>query len=97
MPQLWAPRRLLQAGGWRGRRAQRIRDLVNVARDCIIEIGRELIAAKGTPHGTWLPSTEREFGWSRQTASNFMRVTEAFGDKLPRLGKLPSLSIEATA
>jgi hypothetical protein len=37
-------------------RAERIRSLVNVARGCIIEIGRELIAAKAElHHGQWLP------------------------------------------
>jgi hypothetical protein len=34
--------------------AQRIRDFVGVARTCIIEIGRKLIAAKAeVAHGDW--------------------------------------------
>ena len=77
-------------------RAQRIRDLVGVARTCIIEIGRELIAAKAeVSHGEWLPWLDREFGWSQQTASNYMRVAEAF--KLPSLGNSGGLTIDATA
>jgi hypothetical protein len=57
-------------------RAQRIRDL---ARTCIIEIGRELIAAKAeVAHGEWLSWLEEEFGWSDDTARNYMRVAEVF-------------------
>jgi hypothetical protein len=44
-------------------RAQRIRDLVGTTRTCIIEVGRELIAAKGElSHGEWLPWLDVEFG-----------------------------------
>jgi hypothetical protein len=43
-------------------RAQRIRDLVGVARTCIIEIGRELIAASDeVPHGEWGAWLAKEF------------------------------------
>jgi len=46
--------------------------VVEVARGCIIEIGRELIEAKkGVPHGRWLPWLEDEFGWSDRTARNY--------------------------
>lgn len=76
--------------------AQRIRDLVNVARGCIIEIGRELIEAKTMiGHGGWLPWLDREFGWSDETARKYMRVAEAF--QIPtRLG-FEGLTIDATA
>src|ERR1700704_5161966 len=41
----------------------------------IIEIGRRLSAAKGIAgHGGWLPWLEREFGWSDDTAINYMNV-----------------------
>ena len=51
----------------------------------IVEIGRRLTLSKdgdkdrGIPpigHGNWLPWIEREFGWTEQTALNFMRVYE---------------------
>jgi hypothetical protein len=43
----------------------------------IIEIGRRLIECKKiVGHGGWLPLLEREFGWTDDTALNFMRVFE---------------------
>lgn len=43
----------------------------------IIEIGRRLSEAKKIAgHGNWLPWLEKEFGWTEQTALNFMRVHE---------------------
>ena len=43
----------------------------------IIEIGRRLTEAKQVAgHGNWLPWLDREFGWTEQTALNFMRVHE---------------------
>jgi Protein of unknown function (DUF3102) len=60
-------------------RAQRIRDLVGTARICIIEVGRELIAAKAeVAHGDWLPWLDQEFGWSEDTAQNYMRIARGF-------------------
>jgi hypothetical protein len=54
----------------------------------IIEIGRRLTDAKKIAgHGNWLPWLEREFGWSRQTADNFINVYEANG-KVPNFGNL---------
>jgi hypothetical protein len=42
----------------------RSRDLVGVPRRRIIEVGRELIAAKAeAAHGDRMPWLEREFGW----------------------------------
>jgi hypothetical protein len=39
----------------------------------IIEIGRRLAEAKRlVGHGNWLPWLNREFGWTEQTALNFM-------------------------
>jgi hypothetical protein len=77
-------------------RAQRIRDLVGVARVCIIEIGRELIAAKGkVAHGEWLPWLDAEFGWSEDKAHRFMRVARAF--QIPHCAEFAGLTIEATA
>ncbi|KKK66329.1 hypothetical protein LCGC14_2965200 [marine sediment metagenome] len=46
----------------------------------IIEIGRELTAAKKTlGHGHFLPWIDAEFGMSDQTARNLMNVHERFG------------------
>jgi hypothetical protein len=60
-------------------RAERIRSLVNVARGCIIEIGRELIAAKSeVEHGEWLNWLKDEFGWGHATASNYMNAADKF-------------------
>jgi hypothetical protein len=75
-------------------RAQRIRDLVGVARTCIIEIGRELIAAKAeVAHGDWLPWLKEEFGWSIRTADNYIAVARKFAS----VANLENLTIDATA
>jgi Protein of unknown function (DUF3102) len=43
----------------------------------VIEIGRRLTDAKRIcGHGNWLPWLEREFGWTDDTALNFMRAHE---------------------
>ena len=47
-----------------------------VIRD-IIEIGRRLTEARALAgHDGWLPWLEREFGWSDDTALNYMRLYE---------------------
>jgi hypothetical protein len=57
--------------------ARAIRALGRRAVADIIEIGRLLIEAKQiVGHGGWLPWLEREFGWTDDTALNFMRVHE---------------------
>jgi hypothetical protein len=77
-------------------RAQRIRDLVGVARTCIIEIGRELIAAKAqVAHGEWLPWIKEEFGWTVRTADKYMQVAGSF--KLEPGSNFTGLTIDATA
>ena len=53
----------------------------------------ELLASH---HGEWLPWLKDNFGWSQQTASNYVRAYQAFG-KLPNVGSLDGLSIEASA
>jgi len=75
-------------------RAQRIRDLVGVARTCIIEIGRELIAAKAeVAHGGWLDWIDSEFGWKERTAENYMLVARKFAS----VADFTGLTIDATA
>jgi hypothetical protein len=77
-------------------RAQRIRDLVNVARVCIIEIGRELIEAKDeVAHGEWLPWLHAEFGWGETTARKYMQVAAAFKSSLGV--DFDAITIDATA
>jgi Skp family chaperone for outer membrane proteins len=57
------------------RHAEAIRVLgKRVVRD-IVEIGRRLTECQALlDHGEWLPWLEREFGWTDDTALNFMRV-----------------------
>jgi DUF3102 family protein len=55
--------------------ADSIRALRKRAADDIIDIGRHLTEAKKIAgHGNWLPWLDREFGWTDDTARNFMRV-----------------------
>jgi hypothetical protein len=76
--------------------AQRIRDLVNVTRICIIEVGRELILAKDKQdHGDWLPWLKDNFGWHEATARRYMQVAEAF--KSCTVHDMDGLTIEARA
>jgi protein gp37 len=69
-------------------RALRIRDVAKRTIEGIILIGQWLSEAKERiPHGGWLPWLESEFGWSRQTADNFIHVFERV--KLPKVSNLP--------
>jgi hypothetical protein len=77
-------------------RAERIRNLVNVARGCIIEIGRELIAASGeVPDGQWEAWLKREFGWAPQTARNYIHVSSSF--QSPTVRDWSDIKIDARA
>jgi hypothetical protein len=44
----------------------------------VIEIGRRLVDCRDhhLKHGEWLPWLQKEFGWTEQTALNFIRVHE---------------------
>jgi Protein of unknown function (DUF3102) len=56
-----------------------------------IEIGRRLVDCRDNhlKHGEYLPWLRREFGWSRQSADNFIHVYEAEAQgKLPNFGNL---------
>ncbi len=62
-------------------RADKIRKLAAATAQNIIEIGRELIAAKSeVGHGNWANWLKDNFDWTQQTANNFMRIAEQFGD-----------------
>jgi hypothetical protein len=69
---------------------------VSVARTCIIEIGRELIAARGQIHGEWAWEVwlDAEFGWSEAKAKKFIAVAKLFNS--PSI-VTSELTIEATA
>jgi hypothetical protein len=55
--------------------ADAIRDIGKRVIGDIIENGRRLTECKKLlDHGNWLPWLEREFGWTDDTALNFMRV-----------------------
>jgi hypothetical protein len=74
--------------------ASAIRVLGKRALRDVIEIGRRLTDCKArVGHGNWLPWLDREFGWSDQTARNFMRVHE-LGLKSKRLLNL-DVSVDA--
>lgn len=61
--------------------ARRIHELERRTSESIIEIGQHLIRVKERlPHGEFLPWIETEFGWTRQSANNFIRVAERFSN-----------------
>ena len=63
-------------------RANKIRQLQLDVQRGIIEIGFELIAAKKEiGHGGWTDWLQKEFKWTQQTANNYMRVAERFGNE----------------
>jgi hypothetical protein len=60
----------------------------------VIEIGQRLVEAKALAgHGNWLPWLEREFGWTDDTALNYMRVYEKFKNRNFRDLDLPVSSL----
>ena len=62
-------------------RVNNIRKLTGNTTKNIIEIGRELIAAKSeVGHGNWANWLKENFDWTQQTANKLMRIAEQFGD-----------------
>lgn len=62
--------------------AERIKLRLKRTVEDIIEIGRELTAVKADlPHGQFLPWIAAEFEMTAQTAQNFIRVCERFGEQ----------------
>jgi Protein of unknown function (DUF3102) len=60
----------------------------------IVEIGRRLTECKAiVGHGNWLPWLEQEFGWTDDTALNFMRAHELSKSRKFRDLSLPVSSI----
>ena len=63
--------------------AERIKLRLCRSAEDIIEIGRDLLSVKERiGHGNFLPWIEAEFGMSQPTASRFMNVARAYGDKV---------------
>lgn len=61
--------------------ARRIHELERRTSESIIEIGQHLIRVKTRlPHGEFLPWLDAEFGWTRITAYNFMKVADTFSN-----------------
>lgn len=62
-------------------RAERIRQLVKGIAYNVAQIGFELIEAKKqVRHGGWAQWLKENFQWTQQTAGNYMRIAERFGD-----------------
>ena len=71
--------------------AEEIRSLAKRTVEDIIKIGRLLTdARKRMPHGGWLPWLEREFGWSADTATNFMNVYKL--SRRPKFRKIRNMA-----
>ncbi|MGG3810932.1 DUF3102 domain-containing protein [Methylorubrum rhodesianum] len=63
--------------------AVRIRMRMARTAEDIVEIGRDLIRVKDLlGHGNFLPWIKDEFGMSKESALNFMRVAEQFGENV---------------
>lgn len=78
--------------------AERIRGRMQLAAESIIEVGRELIEQKkALGHGNFLPWIEAEFGMSADTAHNYMRVTNVYGDKFGTVRNLAPTALYALA
>ena len=52
-------------------------------------------AEAGEAHGEWLPWLDREFGWSEDTAQNYMRIARRF--KIPTGSAFPEGTISEKA
>lgn len=62
-------------------RVERIKKLSADTTRSVIEIGKHLTICKAEiPHGDWDNWLQNNFQWTRQTANNFMRIYERFGD-----------------
>jgi len=71
--------------------------IISIGRRAIVEIGRELLAAREVAeHGTWGPFLER-CGIEERTARNYMNVAERFGDKPEIISALPPTALYAMA
>jgi hypothetical protein len=89
-------RKNVQGGGRvLARYAQEIHKLCRRTAADVIRIGKLLSdARKRMPYGSWLPWLESEFGWSADTADNFIRVHEfSRTAQFRKIRNLPSPSV----
>jgi hypothetical protein len=78
--------------------AERIRCLGTTQTETIIEIGRELIAAKGRlEHGQFTSWIDAEFRMSIRTAQNYMAVTERLAERNAIISFLEPTALYALA
>lgn len=62
-------------------RVRRIQKFSADAQHSVINIGKELIAAKDEiPHGDWAKWLEKNFKWNIRTAQRFIAIAERFGN-----------------
>lgn len=79
-------------------RVVKIKILLNQTAQNIIEIGKELTAAKAeVPHGEWQNWLADNFSLSKSTANNFMRCAERFGNFQTSGNLNPSQMVEMLA
>ncbi len=77
---------------------ERLHTLERRTGESIIEIGRTLLEVKeDIGHGQFGGWLDAEFGWSWQTANNFMNVAEAFRDKFQTVGNFQARALYALA
>ncbi len=78
--------------------AERIKECGYRIVEDMIEIGRELIEVKNLlGHGQFQKWIAAEFGWSKQTAINFMHVAKNLGDKSTAIVLLPPTAVYVLA
>jgi Protein of unknown function (DUF3102) len=79
-------------------KAQSIHTRLKRTAEDIIAIGQDLTSVKTVlEHGQFMVWAQAEFGMGRQSAQNFMNVSNRFGDKLPMFGNLVSVLYELAA
>jgi len=77
---------------------ERLHTLERRTGESIIEIGRTLLEVKDRiGHGYFGAWLDAEFGWSWQTANNFMNVAETFKDKFQTVGNFQARALYALA
>jgi chromosome segregation ATPase len=79
--------------------AMRIKVRMARTAEDIVEIGRDLLAAKErVGHGNWLAWLDAEFGMSSDTAQRFINVADKLGDQIPQIAEFtPSALYELAA
>jgi hypothetical protein len=81
------------------RQATRIRTRIGKATQDLIDIGRDLLAAKKhlIDHGDFINWIEAEVGIARRTAQAYMAIAKLADDKGPAIARLPPTTIHRLA